>query len=53
MLKKVSTQQQHNLSIRGGTEKVKYFISAGMFNKEGLFNNTNVEADFFDLLLCD
>ncbi|HZH67509.1 MAG TPA: TonB-dependent receptor [Flavisolibacter sp.] len=46
MLKKVSTQQQHNLTIRGGTEKVKYFISAGMFNQEGLFNNAKVDADF-------
>ncbi|MBC7867370.1 MAG: TonB-dependent receptor [Gloeobacteraceae cyanobacterium ES-bin-316] len=46
MLKKTSLQQQHNLNIRGGTDKVKYFISAGMFNQEGLFNDNLIKADF-------
>ncbi|MHA4847294.1 TonB-dependent receptor [Flavitalea antarctica] len=46
MTKDVSTQQQHNLSIRGGSEKVRYFISAGMFNQSGLFNNTEVGSGF-------
>jgi len=46
MLKKSSMQQQHNLNIRGGTDKVKYFISGGAFTQEGLFNNTNIASDF-------
>lgn len=46
MVKDVSMQQQHNLNIRGGTDKVKYFISAGYFNQEGLFNNTDLVSDF-------
>ena len=46
MLKKVALQQQHNLNIRGGTDKVKYFISAGLFNQEGLFKNTQIASGF-------
>jgi len=46
MLKKTSLQQQHNLNIRGGTDRVKYFISAGLFNQEGLFKNTKIASDF-------
>jgi len=46
LLKKVAMQQQHNLNIRGGTDKVKYFISAGMFSQEGLFKNTEIASGF-------
>lgn len=46
MLKKFALQQQHNLSIRGGTEKVKYFVSAGAFTQEGLFKNTTLSPGF-------
>jgi len=35
-----SGQMHHNLNISGGTERVKYFVSAGYFNQEGLFNET-------------
>ncbi|MFC7524122.1 TonB-dependent receptor [Parapedobacter sp. GCM10030251] len=38
MYRERSGQMQHNLSINGGTERVKYFVSAGYFNQEGLFN---------------
>lgn len=51
LIKKFTLQQQHNLSIRGGTDKVKYFVSAGMFNQEGLFNNTKIETGGFDAQL--
>lgn len=46
MLKKTSSQQQHNLNINGGTDKVRYAISVGMFNQEGLFNNTKLSPDY-------
>lgn len=42
MYKESSAQQQHNLNIRGGTDKAKYFISAGYFDQGGLFNNTDL-----------
>jgi len=35
-----SGQMHHNLNVSGGVERVKYFISAGFFNQEGLFNET-------------
>ena len=38
VLKKQTYQTQHNLNISGGTEKVKYFISAGFFKQDGQFN---------------
>ncbi|MDQ6813098.1 MAG: SusC/RagA family TonB-linked outer membrane protein, partial [Bacteroidota bacterium] len=46
LLKKASSQQQHNLSVRGGTDKVKYFISAGMFSQAGLFRQQDIDAGF-------
>ena len=46
MLKKTSAQQQHNLSVNGGTDKVRYAISTGYFNQEGLFNNTNLSPGY-------
>ena len=38
IMKDVTLQTQHNVSISGGTKNVKYFISAGMFTQGGLFN---------------
>lgn len=46
MVKKVSSQQQHNLNINGGTDKVRYAVSVGYFNQEGLFNNTKLATDY-------
>lgn len=31
-------QSQHNMNISGGTDKVRYFISAGAYTQGGLFN---------------
>ncbi|GHB86654.1 hypothetical protein GCM10007390_47870 [Persicitalea jodogahamensis] len=47
MFKKVSTQSQHNVNISGGQNKVKYFVSAGFFNQEGLFKDTQDLVDGF------
>ncbi len=32
--------QNHNISIRGGSERVKYFTSAGMLDQDGVIENT-------------
>ncbi len=40
LYKPSSGQMHHNLNVSGGTERVKYFVSAGYFNQEGLFNET-------------
>lgn len=38
MLKDYSIQTQSNLNVRGGTERVKYFVSLGYFTQNGLLN---------------
>lgn len=45
-LKPQALQTQHNLSINGGTEKVRYFVSAGFFSQGGLFNHTDLVKEF-------
>jgi len=37
VMKDVTLQTQHNMNISGGTDKVRYFISAGMYTQGGLF----------------
>ena len=37
-VKNTAMQTQHNLTISGGTKKVRYFASLGIFTQEGLFN---------------
>lgn len=39
MMKPTSMQTQQNINIRGGTDMMKYFVSGGYFNQEGLFNS--------------
>lgn len=46
MLKKSASQYQNNINISGGMEKIRYFISAGYFSQEGLFNTSNFEAGY-------
>ncbi|MCW3092933.1 MAG: TonB-dependent receptor [Ferruginibacter sp.] len=49
-----SLSQQHNISVRGGTDKVRYFTSVGMLDQDGVVANTgfkrynvrsNIEAE--------
>lgn len=42
MLRKHSFTTQHNINVSGGAKKVKYFISAGYYNQQGLFNQTSL-----------
>lgn len=35
--------QTHELSISGGSEKIKYLISASYYNQDGIIKNTNYE----------
>ncbi len=46
VLKPQALQTQHNLSMNGGTEKVRYFVSAGFFSQGGQFNNSELVKDF-------
>lgn len=36
-----SPQTQHNISINGGTEAIKYFTSVGYFDQDGMYDNIN------------
>nr|WP_302830219.1 TonB-dependent receptor [uncultured Bacteroides sp.] len=42
-VKNTALQTQHNLTISGGTKKVRYFASLGVFTQEGLFKTFEKE----------
>ncbi|MDE6521304.1 MAG: TonB-dependent receptor [Muribaculaceae bacterium] len=48
IFKKVTLQQQHNVNISGGNKKVKYFISAGFFSQDGIFDQFGNNDYSFD-----
>lgn len=45
VMKKTTLQSQHNVNISGGTSKVRYFISAGIYTQDGLFKEFNLPYD--------
>jgi TonB-linked SusC/RagA family outer membrane protein len=48
-LKKSSLMQQHTLSVRGGNEKAKYFLSAGFSTQEGLFKSGDLKFERYNV----
>lgn len=42
IFRKHSLQTQHNVNITGGTERVKYFASVGVFTQDGMYNHTDL-----------
>lgn len=38
-----ATQQSHNISVASGTDKTKYYLSAGYFNEKGMLRNNNYD----------
>ena len=46
LFKETSLQTQHNINLRGGTERVKYFASLGVFTQGGMYNNTDLVPDY-------
>lgn len=44
--KPFSLQNQTNLNIRGGTQKIKYFTSVGYLKQGGMFRYTDENEDF-------
>ncbi len=48
IFKKVTLQQQHNVNISGGNNKVRYFISAGFFSQDGIFDQYGRDDFAFD-----
>ncbi|MDE6521229.1 MAG: TonB-dependent receptor [Muribaculaceae bacterium] len=48
IFKKTTFQQQHNVNISGGNKKVRYFISAGFFSQDGIFDQYGRNDYAFD-----
>lgn len=48
MFRKNAPQAQHNLTLSGGQERVKYFMSAGFFNQEGMFKDFSYLNNEYD-----
>lgn len=44
-LKDMTLQTQHNVNISGGTDRVRYFISAGAYTQGGLFKDFGLPYD--------
>lgn len=42
VMKDYSTQQQYNVNVSGGTEKVKYFVSGGFIKQNGFYKNDDL-----------
>jgi len=45
VMRDATLQTQHNINISGGTESVRYFVSAGAYTQGGLFNQFNLPYD--------
>ncbi len=45
LFKSSAPQAQGNVNISGGSEKVRYFVSVGLFNQEGFFKNIDPRVD--------
>ena len=45
-MNKASFQSQHNVNISGGTDRMRYFVSAGMFTQDGMFKQLAATDDF-------
>lgn len=45
VMKKSAPQSQHNVSISGGNEKVRYFVSVGLLTQDGLFKSLSTDKN--------
>ena len=58
-LRKYAPQDQYNINVRGGTDKVKYFVSGGYFTQRALTRTDDTQYDKYtlrsnlDLILTD
>lgn len=42
LIDKLNFQHKANLNVRGGADRVKYYMSAGFFTQEGMFKNNGI-----------
>ncbi len=48
-LRNFAPQTQHNMSVRGGTEKIKYFVSGGYYYQESLYRSNDLKNKKYNL----
>jgi TonB-linked SusC/RagA family outer membrane protein len=46
IVKPSALQSQHNFNINGGTKNLKYFVSLGYLNQDGLFNTFETDYSY-------
>lgn len=49
VMKPYSLQDQQNLSVAGGGSEVQYFVSLGRRNQEGIYKNTNLKFEQWNI----
>jgi TonB-linked SusC/RagA family outer membrane protein len=49
VMRPISLQSQQNLSLNGGGENVTYFVSLGRRHQEGIYKNTNLDFEQWNL----
>lgn len=49
VIQKIAPQTQHDVSISGGTEKYKYYVSMGYIYQEGFFKSGDLNYDKYNL----
>lgn len=49
VLKTHSTQRQHNISVRGGSENIKYSVSGSFSDQDGIFKNGITEYKTYSI----
>ena len=45
-MNKAAMQSQHNVNISGGTDRMRYFVSAGFYSQNGMFKQFGAADDF-------
>ena len=49
VVQKAAPQQQHNLTMSGGTDKVDYYLNFGYLNQEGIFRTGDMTYSRYNL----
>lgn len=48
-LRKYAPQVQHNINVRGGSDRIKYFVSGGYFSQEGMERSGDTKSKRYNL----
>lgn len=49
LIRESAPQQQHNISVKGGTDRINYFTNFGYLNQEGFFTSKDMNYDRYNL----